>query len=67
MHLSTFLNIEVKDIDGFINELNDIDHELDELLWKVKDDQYYHEYYERIPDKTVIPKDITKHIEAVIR
>lgn len=64
VHLSTFLNIEVKDIDGFINELDDIDHELDELLRKVSDNQYFHEYYDRLPDKTVVSKDITKHIEA---
>lgn len=63
-HLSVFLNIEVKDINGVINELDHIDHELDELLWKVKDDQYYHEYYERIPDKTVVSENIKKHIEV---
>lgn len=63
-HLSTFLNIEVKDIDGYINELDRIDHELDELLWKIKDDQYYHEYYERLPDKTVVSESIKKHIEV---
>lgn len=65
-HLSTFLNIEVKDIDGFVNELDDIDHELDELLWKVKEDQYFHEYYERLPDKTVVSKDIIMHIEVKV-
>lgn len=63
-HLSAFLNIEVKDINGVINELDKIDHELDELLWKVKDNQYYHEYYERIPDKTVVSDSIKKHIEV---
>lgn len=63
-HLSTFLNIEVKDLDGYINELDNIDYELDELLWKVKDEQYYHEYYERIPDKTVVSENIKKHIEV---
>lgn len=62
-HLSTFLNIEVKDIDGYINELDVIDNELDELLWKIKDDQYYHEYYERLLDQTVVSESIKKHLE----
>ena len=30
----------------------------------VKDDQYYHEYYERLPDKTVVSNSIKKHIEV---
>lgn len=63
-HLSVFLNIEVKEVNGVINELDRIDHELDELLWKIKDDQYYHEYYERLPDKTVVSDSIKKHIEV---
>ncbi|WEA41822.1 hypothetical protein [Lysinibacillus fusiformis] len=65
-HLSTFLNIEVKDIDGYINELDNIDHELDELLRKITENQYYHEYYERIPDKLSVPGSIKKHIEVNI-
>lgn len=63
-HLSTFLNIDVKDIDGVINELDKYDHELDELLWKIKHDEYGHEYYEKTPDKTVVSKIIVKHIEV---
>lgn len=62
-HLSIFLNIEVKDVNGIINELDEIDHELDELLWKIENNEYYHEYYERIPDKTVVSESIKKHIE----
>lgn len=63
-HLSIFLNIEVKDINGVINELDKFDYELDELLWKVKNNQYYHEYYERLLDKTVVSKSIKEHIEV---
>ncbi|WP_245827569.1 hypothetical protein [Paenisporosarcina indica] len=63
-HLSTFLNIDVKDIDGVINELDKVDHELDELLWKIEHDYYGHEYYKKIPDNTVVPKIIVKHIEV---
>ncbi|MFI2128763.1 hypothetical protein ACH434_01785 [Lysinibacillus fusiformis] len=62
-HLSIFLNIEVKDVNGIIKELDDIDYELDELLWKTKNNEYYHEYYERTPDKTVVSESIKKHIE----
>ncbi|WP_447402887.1 hypothetical protein ACE1MS_09685 [Lysinibacillus sp. fkY74-1] len=62
-HLSIFLNIEVKDVNGIIKELDDIDYELDVLLWKTKNNEYYHEYYERIPDKTVVSESIKKHIE----
>jgi len=62
-HLSIFLNIEVKDVNGIIKELDDIDYELDVLLWKTKNNEYYHDYYERIPDKTVVSESIKKHIE----
>ena len=57
-HLSAFLNIEVNEIDGVINELDKIDYELDELLWKLNNNVYYHEYYNRIPDKTVVSGSI---------
>lgn len=63
-HLSTFLNIDVKDIDGVINELDKFDHELDELLWKINENEYGYEHYEKIPDKTVVSKSILKHIEV---
>ncbi|MFJ7914098.1 MULTISPECIES: hypothetical protein [unclassified Lysinibacillus] len=62
-HLSAFLNIEVNEIDAVINELYKIDYELDELLWKTENNEYYYEYYERLPDKTVVSESIIKHIE----
>jgi len=62
-HLSTFLNIDVRDINGVIDELNNIDHELDELLWKIKHDDFGYENYEKVPDKTVVSKIIVKHID----
>lgn len=65
-HLSAFLNIEVNEIDGVINELDKIDYELDELLWKLNNNVYYHEYYNRIPDKTVVSESIKKHFEMNI-
>lgn len=65
-HLSAFLNIEVNEIDGVINELDKIDYELDELLWKINNNVYYHEYYNRIPDKTVVSGSIKKHFEMNI-
>lgn len=63
-HLSVFLNIDVKDINGVINELDKFDHELDELLWKVKHEEYGYEIYEKILDKTIISPKIVKHIEV---
>ncbi|MEK5149039.1 hypothetical protein MKX53_18830 [Psychrobacillus sp. FSL K6-4615] len=63
-HLSVFLNIDVKDINGVINELDRFDHELDELLWKVKHGEYGYEVYEKIQDKTVVSPKIVKHIEV---
>lgn len=65
-HLSAFLNIEVNEIDGVINELDKIDYELDELLWKLNNNVYCHEYYDRIPDKTVVSVNIKKHFEMNI-
>ncbi|MGE7987949.1 hypothetical protein [Lysinibacillus fusiformis] len=65
-HLSAFLNIEVNEIDGVINDLDKIDYELDELLWKIKNNEYYNEYYKRIPDKTVVSESIKKHFEMNI-
>ncbi|MBL3729055.1 hypothetical protein JIN86_05515 [Lysinibacillus sp. HST-98] len=65
-HLSAFLNIEVNEIEGVINELDKIDYELDELLWKLNNNVYYHEYYNRIPDKTVVSGSIKKHFEMNI-
>lgn len=65
-HLSAFLNIEVSEIDGVINELDKIDYELDELLWKLNNNEHYHEYYNRIPDKTVVSESIKKHFEMNI-
>lgn len=62
-HLSTFLNIEVNEIDGVIHELDKIDYEIDEILWKIEEDEYYYEYYERLPDKTVVSKSIKKHFQ----
>ncbi len=63
-HLSTFLNIDVRDIDGVINELDKFDQELDELLWKINENEYGYEHYEKLPDKTVVSKSILKHIEV---
>jgi len=65
-HLSAFLNIEVNEIDGVINELDKIDYELDELLWKTENNEYYYEYYERLPDKSVVSESIKKHIDINI-
>lgn len=65
-HLRAFLNIEVNEIEGVINELDKIDYELDELLWKLNNNVYYHEYYNRIPDKTVVSGSIKKHFEMNI-
>lgn len=62
-HLSTFLNLDVRDINGVIKELDRFDYELDELLWKIENVEYGYEEFEKIPDKTVVSKGITKHIE----
>ncbi|QBP39863.1 hypothetical protein E2636_01245 [Paenisporosarcina antarctica] len=65
-HLSTFLNIDVRDIDGVIHELDKFDFELDELLVKIQEDDYGYEHYEKIQDKSVVAKDILKHMELHI-
>jgi len=65
-HLSTFLNIDVREIDGVIHELDKYDFELDELLVKIQEDDYGYEHYEKIQDKSVVAKDILKHMELHI-
>lgn len=44
-HLSMFLNKDVRDIDGVMNELDKFDDELDELLWKINENEYGYENY----------------------
>jgi hypothetical protein len=56
----------VRDIDGVIHELDKFDFELDELLLKIQENDYGYEYYEKIQDKSVVAKDILKHMELHI-
>jgi hypothetical protein len=56
----------VRDIDGVIHELDKFDFELDELLLKIQENDYGYEHYEKIQDKSVVAKDILKHIEVQI-
>lgn len=64
VHLSDFLNIDVKDINGLINNLHVIDYELDELLQKIESKDYGFEIYEQVSDKIDVSKDIKQHIQA---
>ncbi|SOC25382.1 hypothetical protein SAMN05880501_11887 [Ureibacillus xyleni] len=59
-HLAEFLNLNVRDIDGVIYELNTIDFELDELLIKIKEADYG---YELLNGLSQYPKDIQNHVE----
>ncbi|MDN4493073.1 hypothetical protein [Ureibacillus aquaedulcis] len=62
-HLSAFLNLPIKDIDAVMAGLRTIDYELDELLVKIKDDNYGYEVLEEIPEEIDLPKDIKAHVE----
>lgn len=65
-HLSEFLNIDENEIKGFINELNVIDYELDELLFKIQCDEYGYEFYELLFDKSVVSAEIQRHIDMKV-
>lgn len=64
VHLSDFLNINVKDINGLINNLYVIDYELDELLQKIESNDYGYEIYEQVSKKIDVSEDIKHHIQA---
>lgn len=59
-HLAEFLNLDVRDIDGVIYELNSIDFELDEMLMKIRDKDYGYELLEGLSE---YPKDIQNHVD----
>lgn len=62
-HLSTFLNLPIKDIEAVMAGLKTIDYELDELLVKIKDDDYGYEILSEIPEEIELPKNIKEHVE----
>lgn len=62
-HLSAFLNLPIKDIDAVMAGLKAIDYELDELLLKIKNENYGYEVLEGIPEEIVLPQDIIAHVE----
>lgn len=62
-HLSAFLNLPIKDIDAVMAGLKTIDYELDELLVKIKDDDYGYEILSEIPEEIELPKNIKEHVE----
>jgi len=62
-HLSAFLNLPIKDINALITELRAIDYELDELLIKIKANDYGYEFLDEITGKMDLPKDIQEHVD----
>lgn len=62
-HLADFLNLKVRDIDDVLYELNAIDYELDELLLKIKDDDYGYEIIDELANKVDLPADIQEHVK----
>ncbi|TSI05779.1 hypothetical protein [Lysinibacillus sp. BW-2-10] len=62
-HLSAFLNLPIKDIDAVMAGLKTIDYELDELLVKIRDDDYGYEIVAEIPEEIELPKNIKEHVE----
>lgn len=62
-HLADFLNLNVRDINNVVYGLNVIDNELDEILLKIKDDDYGYEILDELSDKINLPKDIKEHLE----
>lgn len=65
-HLRAFLNLPIKDIEAVMAGLKTIDYELDELLVKIKDDDYGYEILEEIPEEIELPKNINEHVEYQI-
>nr|WP_106782912.1 hypothetical protein [Lysinibacillus timonensis] len=65
-HLAQFLNLNVSDIDAVMNNLRVVDFELDELLCKIKHDDYGYELVDELEGKIEIPKDIQEHVNAEI-
>lgn len=62
-HLRAFLNLPIKDIEAVMAGLKTIDYELDELLVKIKDDDYGYEILEGIPEEIELPINIKEHVE----
>lgn len=62
-HLADFLNLNVSDIDDVLTELNTIDYELDEMLLKIKEDDYGYELLNELPEKAELPTDIQEHVK----
>lgn len=65
-HLSAFLNLPIKDIDAVMAGLKTIDYELDELLVKIRDDDYGYDILAEIPEDIELPKNITEHVDHQI-
>ena len=65
-HLSAFLELPIKDINAVMDGLRTIDFELDELLLKIKADDYGYEILTEIPEEIDLPKDIVEHVEHQI-
>lgn len=63
VHLADFLNLQVRDIDDVVNGLRIIDNELDELLNKIKREDYGYEILDALSDKIKLPKGIQEHVE----
>lgn len=62
-HLADFLNLNVREIDDVLYELNTIDYELDELLLKIKEDDFGYEILDELPNTVELSEDIQEHVK----
>ena len=65
-HLADFLSLNVRDIDDVLYELNSFDYELDEMLLKIKEDDYGYEVIDELSTKVDLPADILEHVKFQI-
>ena len=63
VHLVDFLNLQVRDINEVVNGLRIIDHELDEMLRKIRIKDYGYKILDELSNKINISLDIQEHIE----
>ena len=63
VHLVDFLNLQIRDINEVMNGLRVIDHELDEMLRKIRSKDCGYEILDELSNKVNIPLDIQEHIE----
>ncbi|TSI05770.1 hypothetical protein [Lysinibacillus sp. BW-2-10] len=64
-HLNAFLNLPIKDTDVVMAGLKMIDYALDELLVKIKDEEYGYEILEGIPEEIAYSLVLNRFSNAI--